>query len=385
MKAVILTQNSYPSGDAGAVRQHAIAKMLQQLGYEVFVIGYGKSEKECIKTYEGIDYISLRLKCKKKLGIYYSRLTVGMRAISYLKKRKEKVDLLLVVDMFPYEFPFIEKYATKNNIRLVHDSVEWYSPEEFTNGKRNVFYQMKEYTNRRAIRQQWRVIAISQFLQKHFEKQCKKTIRIPVVMDVKAIVPKLEISNNEKIIYVYAGSPEGKDYLKEILEGFSLLDKKRLQTVEIHIIGVNEKQLIEKCAIKRELLENLGTTMIAHGRVSREEALEWVCKADFSLLLRNSDLRYAKAGFPTKVVESLACGTPPICNLSSDLDLYLQDQINAIFIEKCSAEYVKEALLVSMDMEYEKRKELRIEARKLAEECFDYRVYINDLAVLVTE
>lgn len=42
-KAVIVTENSYPEGDAGAVRQHAFAKILKQLGYDVLVIGYGKT------------------------------------------------------------------------------------------------------------------------------------------------------------------------------------------------------------------------------------------------------------------------------------------------------------------------------------------------------
>lgn len=385
MKAVILTRNSYPCGDAGAVRQHAMAKMLQELEYDVFVIGYGKTDEKQIQTYEGVDYVSLRLECRNKVEALYSMLFFGNRAISYLKERKEKIDLLLVVDMMPYDFGLINKYADKNGIKLFHDSVEWYSPEEFKNGKKNIFYQMKEYTNRKAIRGKWRVIAISQFLKEHFEKQCDKAVRIPVIMDVKAIAPNLEIPRKGKTVYVYAGSPEGKDYLKEILEGFSLLDRQRLDNVEIHIIGVNKEQLIERCAVKADVLETLGNVLIAHGRVPREEVVEWVKRADFSLLLRNAELRYAKAGFPTKVVESLSCGTPPLCNLSSDLGLYLQNQVNAVLIEECSAESVKDALLVSLDMGEERRKKLRLEARRLAEECFDFRQYIDDLAELVAE
>ena len=40
-KAVIVTENSYPEGDAGAVRQHALAKLLLDMNYDVLVIGYG--------------------------------------------------------------------------------------------------------------------------------------------------------------------------------------------------------------------------------------------------------------------------------------------------------------------------------------------------------
>ncbi len=41
MKIVIITGNNYPCGDAGAVRQHAMAKLLMDMGHDVFVVGYG--------------------------------------------------------------------------------------------------------------------------------------------------------------------------------------------------------------------------------------------------------------------------------------------------------------------------------------------------------
>ena len=44
-KAIIITENNYPEGDAGAVRQHAFAKMLSEMDYDVLVIGYGKPTK----------------------------------------------------------------------------------------------------------------------------------------------------------------------------------------------------------------------------------------------------------------------------------------------------------------------------------------------------
>ena len=44
-RAVIVTENQYPCEDAGAIRQHATAKLLVELGYSVIVLGYGKSTK----------------------------------------------------------------------------------------------------------------------------------------------------------------------------------------------------------------------------------------------------------------------------------------------------------------------------------------------------
>ena len=43
-----------------------------------------------------------------------------------------------------------------------------------------------------------------------------------------------------------------------------------------------------------------------------------VKKADYSIIIRDNNL-VTRAGFPTKFVESVACGTPVICNDNSDL------------------------------------------------------------------
>lgn len=56
-KAIIITENNYPEGDAGAVRQHAFAKMLSEMDYDVLVIGYGKPTKGNVEIYDGIKYI----------------------------------------------------------------------------------------------------------------------------------------------------------------------------------------------------------------------------------------------------------------------------------------------------------------------------------------
>ena len=41
MTAVLITTNSFPQGDAGAVREESIAKCLMLLGYSVVVVGMG--------------------------------------------------------------------------------------------------------------------------------------------------------------------------------------------------------------------------------------------------------------------------------------------------------------------------------------------------------
>lgn len=383
-QAVIITENKYPLEDAGAIRQHAMAKILKDLGYEVTVVGYGKYTGKTQKEYDGIKYISLKPKSQNKIIRFIYRIIFGFRVIKYIKKHIPNPSVILLVDTLPYSWKIIEKYGIKHNATLIHDSVEWYSPEEYANGEKNIEYRLKEKTNTEIINKNWNVIAISSFLQNHFEKLAKKVERIPVIMDTDSIKYRIESDgNSEKIRFVYVGAPGRKDYIKEIAEGFCLLGEEYKAECELHIIGVTKEQLKTKCQVDNNTLDLLGETLFVHGRLPHNEAVEWVSKADYTLLLRDADLRYAKAGFPTKIVESLSCGTPPVCNLSSDLSMYLRDGENAVISNGHSPKDLKEALIKSINYSFEQKRQMRISARKTAEENFHYKRYIEEFKNLL--
>ena len=382
--AVIITENKYPCEDAGAIRQHATAKILQELGYSVTVLGYGKPTGKHLLVYDGVNYISFRPTSNNVFIRLVYRALFGLRALMFIYRKCSDTSLILVVDTLPYAMKAIARYAWRRNITLVHDSVEWYSPEEYPDGERNREYRFKEKTNRVLIGKGWRVMAISRYLQDHFSKVCDRVVRIPVIMDVANIEYRTDLQDNiDKTHFVYAGGPGRKDYLKEIVEAFCLLDKMSLQNLELHIIGVNEEQLKSVCGVSETCIESLGNALVVHGRIPHEEAVHWVREADYTLLFRDSDLRYAKAGFPTKIVESLSCGTPPVCNLSSDLELYLQNGLNAIIAEGFAPEQIKEALIRALECSKNQRIMMRSNARRTACECFDYHQYVDVMDWLI--
>lgn len=382
--AAIVTENKYPCEDAGALRQHATAKILQELGYSVTVIGYGKPTGKRLLVHEGVKYISFRPASSNVFIRLVYRVLFGWRAFKFIHRNCSDASLIFVVDTLPYAMKVIARYAGRRNITLVHDSVEWYSPEEYPDGEKNREYKLKEKTNRVLVGKGWRVMAISRYLQEHFSKVCDRVVRIPVIMDVENIEYRKDfLDNAEKTRFVYAGGPGRKDYLKEIIEGFCQLDVISLQKLELHILGVNMEQLKSVCGVSEACIEKLSNVLIVHGRVPHEEAVCWVRDADYTLLIRNAELRYAKAGFPTKIVESLSCGTPPVCNLSSDLELYLRDGENAIIAEGNAPEQVKDALEAAMAISIEERKNMRKKARETAETYFDYHRYVSVMGKLV--
>ena len=102
-------------------------------------------------------------------------------------------------------------------------------------------------------------------------------------------------------------------------------------------------------------------------------------EADFALLIRDASLRYAKAGFPSKVVEALANATPMLCNLSSDLDEYLVDGYNAILAKDHTPEELAVALRRALLLSPQEKNQMSVQALKTAKDRFDYHEYVDEL------
>ncbi|ELU5587662.1 glycosyltransferase [Clostridium perfringens] len=326
MYAILIVPSNFPNGDAGAVRDMAFAKIYQELGYEVILIGMGKNSHKGI--YKDVQYYSLYKERKNKFQHLIAFLSYKYRCIKCLKQiinRKKCMPSLIHINDIPESMVnYLIKLSEKEHIPIIHDSTEWYSPCEFKRGVLDKAYILKDRTNKYVIKTPIKVIAISKYLDEHFRSKNLKTVRIPVIMDIKNtnLVDKYE---DNIINLVYAGSPASKDYLVEIIEAIMIF--KKADKIKVHIFGIDEYQLMNMCNTS-ELPENIKV----YGRVPREQVLEAMVKMDFSLLLRPTEERYTKAGFPTKSVEAMSHGVAMMCNLTSDLDMYLIDGKNAIVI-----------------------------------------------------
>lgn len=379
-KVLLITTDKYPNGDAGSVRQYSFAKLYKELGYEVTVVGLGNCTNYQLETSDGISYISLR-SSQNTLPARIKNYTGFKSKLKRFLRNYGNCEYIHVVSIPVNSLFFIKKYAKKHNIKLIHDSVEWYSPEQFRLGRFSLPYILKEKYNTKWIDKQFSVIAISSFLEKHFKSREINTVRIPVIMNVSEM-PCEKRTAEDKTVFLYAGSPGKKDYLAEIIKGFSLLPQELLSRAELQLLGINKEQLTVLCGVEESAVEYMGNSLVCLGRVPREEVLNRLAAADFTVLLRSETQRYAKAGFPTKAVESLSTATPIITNLTSDLGLYLKDGYNSIIVSDCSPTAFSKALEKALCLSSEEKKLMYINARKTAEDHFDYRLYnliISDL------
>ncbi len=380
MKVVICSLLKFPEGDAGAIRQKKIAMMLKDIGHKVCVVGLGKYTGKKILQYEGIPYLSLRIFGEKKWSKIRSYLFYWIHLKKFLVA--ENPDIIIMDDMGLFCTIFLKKFCATRNIILIHDSVEWYSSEQFKYGKFSIRYLRKDILNRFLIDKHFRIIAISRYLYDYYSSKGIKCAYIPIVITEKDLCEEKHTSEN-KIAYTYAGQPGKKDFLDVIIHAFSLLSDKELEKIRINIVGCSEEQVLNS-GIDKGYLEKLKNSIIFYGRVPHEQVIEILKKTDFTIMMRQSDQRYAKAGFPTKVVESLANSTPVICNISSDLGRFLKDGYNSLIVDNYDVDILKNVLRRSMQLTYEDRRIYCINARKTAEEKFLYNYYLDSIKKIIS-
>lgn len=382
---IVVTGDAYPEGSAGAVRTHAFAKILSELGYSPFIIGMGNSTSFQKKEYDGIPYYSLRYARKDLFSRLASRVLFGHNVKKTVKHcDMTKIDGILYVSGGGGALRYVKKLSKQYGIPLYFDSVEWYSPSEFRMGGFSPAYIANNRLNTHGIDRNFHVFSISTFLEDHFNKRGISTVRIPVIMDVQsmpACVSKELSDTGGKVRIVYAGSPGKKDRLREPVEAIALLSAEEQNKIDFHVIGMTLEEYLQtySCASADEIPKSV----VFDGRKPRSEVIRQVAGSDFAFLLRPSDERYAKAGFPTKVVESLSLGTPILCNLSSDLAMYLTDGENSILIDDCSADACCSALRRILALSREQMDCMRLSARKTAEDAFDWRKYREEVSMFI--
>lgn len=374
MYVLMLVPSNFPDGDAGAVRDMAFANIFMELGYDVFLIGAGKCNKEGIVN--GIKYYSVYREAKTKLDHLKRFLFSKSTYMSFIKQiiiKNGFPSIIYINDVAHRLIKHLRKCAKKNNILMIHDSTEWYSACEFKYGVMDKQYILKNNLNRAVIKNPIKVIGISSYMTDYFKNRGINAVRIPVIMNV--LNSKIAINNDSKIKLIYAGSPANKDYLKEIILGTTMLSEDNKQKIELHIVGVNELKIKEMTKLK-----SLPTCIKTYGWIPREMVEKVMLKMDFSVLLRPAKERYAKAGFPTKSVEAMSHGVSMLCNISSDLGMYLKDGENAIIISGCDEKSFLQGLERVLMLNRNQINSIKKNARQLAEREFDYRNWINTVS-----
>lgn len=376
---LMIVPDNFPEEDAGSVRDQMFSKMYQDLGYEVILIGKGIRAKKGI--YDGTHFYSVY---NDKCGAFhhFSRYRKFLRDCSLLLRKFENRygrPQAIHLSELPYALmKQIANYSLKTNVPVLYDSTEWYSPCEFKYGVFNYVYQFNNILNKYVIKKPMRIIAISSYLEKYFSEKGLKTVRIPVLMDTQSSSIPNDERTEERVKLIYAGSHYETDHIDEVVKAINGLSLEEQKKVEFHLVGVDEKILKKYCKV-----DSFSDSYKFYGRVSREKVLEILRKMDFSVLLRPSNERYAKAGFPTKAVEAMTNGVSLICNISSDLGMYLKNGENAVIVKDYTANEMAKGLKYLVSLSRKDINRLKNNAKATADQYFDYHKWENKLEELI--
>lgn len=372
---IIISRNKYPDCDAGAIRDTSFAKIYRTLEFNVELYGFGNEETGVVDdgiTYKNFIIPRSNIREKFQLSKRYKDVIENKVLNNLMPDRK--IGVIHVVDIPAAAMKAVEQFALSNRITLIHDSVEWYSACEYKMGCFAPAYILKNYLNSHVINRNYKVIAISSFLNAHFIKKGIESIRIPVIMDTN-IGFKENRKNSEFIDIAYAGNPGKKDSLNDVITAFKKAIFDKHLRIRLHLIGITEKQAIETKLITDNEIRRMNSNIIFYGRVSRSEVIRILSGVHFTILVRPMNERYAKAGFPTKVVESMSLGIPVICNLTSDLSMYLNNNENSVVIEDDSVDAIQKAFERVASITHDQWQIISEKAKKTAANEFDYRNY----------
>lgn len=313
-----------PDGNAAAQRVVANARLFAKIGYKIAFLNYSKEVITPRKTeYFGFECFE----CPDAEWRIASRLDID-RIKEIVSERSD----IKYVIAYNYPAPSLSrliKLCRERGIKCFGDVTEWYRARDVSLVKMPLKYIDT------VIRMKWLhpkmdgLIVISEYLRSYYGG-CVPTLLLPPMVDADDDKWRpIDESEFGVVKFVYAGKPsKTKERLDLIVDAVVSLpvDFK----VRLDIVGVTAEEFSKVYGHSVS-----SRRVVFHGRVPHEDAVGFVKRADYSVIVRDDNL-VTRAGFPSKFAESISCGTPVICNDNSDLKIWVEKYGCGFVVEKDS-------------------------------------------------
>lgn len=367
---------NFPRGGAAANYVQSLAKTFIAMGKQVIVItnrNFNISFKDDI--YQGIQVDAVQLKTDR-IGHYMDfNFFIG----EHFKKKLlyyslDSQDIIIAYSRDSLILNSILSISKKTGAKTGVCLVEWFEKKDYDKWIINIEFWKAQISFYMLNFKFDIIFPISTYIEEYYKRKGCKTFRLPCLVDTTEFEFEKKKINNKKV-FIFPGNGKMKDALVEMIQAFSLLEENELSKIEFHICGVSglAKQIIED----NKLEKYLGNKIIVHNWMTYEKLVDLYKKAHFMLLARDIS-RMTMANFPSKIPETLSYGIIPICTKVGDYtNLYLKDGINSIIMDGCDPKTILNAIRRALQISATDMMKLSENARKTAENEFDYRVWVD--------
>lgn len=370
-------------------------EVLRSIGYNVVLIGNDSAlahQNDVLqsKTYiEGFEFYNVSFhKCMHDL-LHADDLHADILKILACYSQ---VDIVICYGSpaFAIEIGKLAKWCRKYKVVFLSNCVDL-SSQSHGNFVQRVIKRIDRYYRDQVLRNETDgIIAVSSFIAEYYEKGKQHPIVIiPPLKDTRRMLSPV-VKTNSRTTLVYIGVPfpiDGrrvdvsayKDRIDLLIEQLcSIRDK--AEPFQFDLYGLSKAQYLHVVPRHSNLLKKNSDIVFFHGYIDHEEALETVRKADYSVLYRERN-QMTMAGFSSKLVESISCGTPVILSDTSDYAQYLKDGKMCYFIDINNSDNAKATLIKALNVG---RKEITAMKKACYESrVFDYRNFVAPMRMFL--
>lgn len=335
---------SFPNGHGASARISQYAKGLVEQGRSVKILCLKPTESPNSPIlnpnekgeYYGAtyEYTSGTTICSKnKITRYLQNLkgVVGtFRAVHRLQKESQIHTVLYYGTDSPFYTVVLWLLAKINGAFFVGENTE----APFVYSKAGLTTLFKKWLVTRLTHKLFDgFIVISTSLEKTFRLTLRRNtpiLRLPVMVDTSVFASVKHESVSLSRYIIYCGNLNHEGEVDGLLKTWSLL-KNEFPNWKIRIIGDNSSSDIREPILNRINELDIRNSIEFTGLVPREQLIELLLCGDVMVLPRASGL-FSEAGLPNKLGEYLASGKPVVTTNIGDIELYLQDRIDAYLV-----------------------------------------------------
>lgn len=387
-KLYIITNSSFPYGNANSNYIRYFASALSEIGWQVVVIGsnmYKESEKN--GEFKNIAYENLRFDGKKLPFHLRDHFLYGNQLGDVIDKLKIEEDAYVFVYSMYMDLVKTVLNKTKH-LKPGHLSismVEWFQPYQYRFGGLNPDYLCWKYTFEKLVTKYPKVFPISRKLQDYYKNAGCKTLLLPIMADVSDNEFKLkERKISEPFHFIYPGDAGKKDSFDGLILALDSLTDDELSGIRFHFTILNKEKLMTY-ADKGVNVEKLFKSMVFHGRLPYNELLALYSEMDFLFIAREKNV-VTMSNFPSKIPELLCYGVVPVCSDVGDYaDLYLTDGQDSIIFEGADKVGCLDGIKRAISITSEELNDMRLNARCCAEKRFDYHNWSEKIETFLLE